>query len=70
MKVQNSDTPRASDGEIPNDANARMKSDIERQLQEARQRLLDLTGRNRLLNYRPSKRRTIHVIDEIPKEIY
>lgn len=70
MTIQNSDTPRASDGEVANGANARVKSDIERQLQAARQRLLDLTGRNRLLNYRPSKRRTIHVIDEIPKEIF
>ena len=70
MIIQNSDTPRASDGEVANGTNARVKSDIERQLQAARQRLLDLTGRNRLLNYRPSKRRTIHVIDEIPKEIF
>ncbi len=43
---------------------------IERQLQEARQRLLDLTLKNRLLNFRPTKRRTIKVIDEIPKEIF
>ena len=70
MKIQNSDILRASDGEVANGANAGVKSDIERQLQAARQRLLDLTGRNRLLNYRPSKRRTIHVIDEIPKEIF
>lgn len=70
MTIQNSDTPCASDGEVANGANARVKSDIERQLQAARQRLLDLTGRNRLLNYRPSKRRTIHVINEIPKEIF
>ena len=70
MKIQDSDTPRAFDGEVANGANARVKSDIEKQLQAARQRLLDLTGRNRLLNYRPSKRRTIRVIDEIPKEIF
>ena len=70
MKIQNSETPRASAGEVANGANARVKSDIEKQLQAARQRHLDLTGRNRLLNYRPSKRRTIRVIDEIPKEIF
>ena len=70
MKIQNGDTPRASDGEVAHGANAGVKSDIEKQLQAARQRLLDLTRRNRLLNYRPSKRRTIHVIDEIPKEIF
>ena len=36
----------------------------------ARQRLLDLTLNNRLLNYRPSRRRTIQVVDEIPREIF
>ena len=70
MKIQNRDTSRASGDEVANGENARVKSDVETQLQEARQRLLDLTGRNRLLNYRPSKRRTIRVIDEIPKEIF
>lgn len=70
MKIRNSDTPRASNGGVVDGANTRVKSDIEGQLQAARQRLLDLTGRNRLLNYRPSKRRTIHVIDEIPKEVF
>ena len=43
---------------------------IEKKLQSARERLLDLTLRNRLLNFRPSKRRTIQVVDEIPKEIF
>lgn len=43
---------------------------IQKQLQSARERLLDLTLRNRLLNFRPSKRRTIQVIDEIPTEIF
>ncbi len=45
-------------------------SDIQKQLEEARQRLLDLTGRNRFLNYRPTKRRTIKVIDENPREVF
>ena len=45
MKIQNRDIPRVSDGEVANGANAHVKSDIERQLQAARQRLLDLTGR-------------------------
>ena len=70
MKIQNNEIQRASDSQVANDANAHVKSDIEGQLQAARQRLLDLTRRNRLLNYRPSKRRTIRVIDEIPKEIF
>ena len=43
---------------------------ITEQLQAARQNLLDLTGRNRLLNFRPSRRRSIQVIDEIPKEVF
>ena len=43
---------------------------IAAQLQAARQNLLDLTGRNRLLNFRPSRRRSIQVIDEIPKEVF
>ena len=44
--------------------------DIDRQLQAARQRLLDLTMRNRLLNFRPTKRKTIQVVDEIPREVF
>lgn len=43
---------------------------IEKQLSAARQKLLDLTMRNRLLNSRPTKGRTIEVIDEVPREIY
>ena len=43
---------------------------IAAQLQAARQNLLDLTGHNRLLNFRPSKRRSIRVIDEMPKEVF
>ena len=44
--------------------------DVERLLQAARQNLLDLTMRNRLLNFRPSKARTVRVVDEIPREVY
>ncbi|MEE9116402.1 MAG: DUF3320 domain-containing protein [Thermoplasmata archaeon] len=43
---------------------------VERQLEAARQNLLDLTMRNRLLNYRPTKARTLRVVDEIPREVY
>lgn len=46
-----------------------MKS-IERELQSARNNLLDLSMRNRLLNFHPTTKRTIRVIDEIPREIY
>src|SRR5436190_12695238 len=43
---------------------------IARELEKARQNLIDLTLRNRLLNYRTSAVRTIRVIDEVPAEIY
>jgi len=43
---------------------------LERQLGSARQSLLDLTMRNRLLNFRPTKRSTVRVVDEIPAELY
>lgn len=43
---------------------------VARELEHARRRLLDLTLRNRLLNYRPSAARSIRVIGELPAEIY
>ena len=43
---------------------------ITQELHVAREKLLDLTLRNKLLNYRTSKLRTIQIIDEIPKEIF
>jgi len=45
-------------------------TDIEKRLEEARNNLLDLSMRNRLLNFRPTKGRTVRVVDEIPREIY
>jgi len=39
-------------------------------IEDARRGLLDLTFRNRLINYRPSKARTIRILDENPAEIY
>src|SRR5262249_1510208 len=44
-------------------------TDIAKQLQAARQNLLDLTMRNRLLNFRPTKLKTIQLIDAIPTDI-
>ncbi len=44
--------------------------DILKQLEDARKRLLDLTRRNRLLNHKPRKARSIRIVDEIPQEIY
>jgi hypothetical protein len=40
------------------------------ELESIRQKLLDLSYRNKLLNYKSSKRRTIPIIDESPREIY
>ncbi len=45
-------------------------TEVEKQLDAARQQLLDLTLRNRLLNFRKTRRSTLTVIDEIPREIY
>jgi very-short-patch-repair endonuclease/DNA polymerase III delta prime subunit len=47
-----------------------LEHDIERQLVDARRNLLDLTLRNKLLNYRPSKAKSLQVFDEIPREIF
>ena len=44
--------------------------DLVLQIEAARKSLLDLTMRNRLLNFRPNKKRSIHVVDELPNEIY
>lgn len=43
---------------------------INKELETARHGLLDLTMRNHLLNFKPSKARTIKVVDEISKEVY
>jgi very-short-patch-repair endonuclease len=43
---------------------------VARELEAARQSLLDLTLRNRLLHYRPSRLCSIRVIGELPAEIY
>ena len=45
-------------------------TEVEKQLDAARQQLLDLTLRNRLLNFRKTRRSTLTVVDEIPREIY
>ena len=40
------------------------------QLANARRELLDLSGRNRLLNFRPTKRTTIPIVDEVPNHVW
>lgn len=43
---------------------------VEEKLEDARNSLLDLTLRNRLINYRPAKNRSIAVRDEEPCDVY
>lgn len=44
--------------------------DIKNEIQRFREKLLDLTNRNPLLNYRKSRRRTIEFVDSLPDDIY
>ncbi len=43
---------------------------IETELDKARKRLLDLSLRNRLLNFRQTKRSTIQLVHEVPDEVF
>ena len=42
---------------------------VDRALADIRKKLLDLTRRNRLLNYRPGSR-SLAVVDELPDEVF
>lgn len=44
--------------------------DIERGIERMRMRLLDLSNRNRLLNFRHTKRSSLQVVGEAPESIY
>ena len=44
--------------------------DLINELQRFRGKLLDLSLRNPLLNYRKSVRKTLQVVDELPDEVY
>ena len=43
---------------------------VSSELTRARQRLVDLTLRNRLLNFRPTRRTTIRIVDELPGQVW
>ena len=45
-------------------------SSIRQELEKSRRDVLDLTLRNPLLNFRPTKRRGIHVVDERSRELF
>ncbi|MCR9296772.1 MAG: DUF4011 domain-containing protein, partial [bacterium] len=44
--------------------------DLQKEIGRFRERLLDLSLRNPLLNYRKSKRRTLQIVNELPNVIY
>ena len=46
------------------------QASIAEQLTQSRKELLDLTLRNSLLNFRPSRTRGLKIIDEIPREVF
>lgn len=43
---------------------------VEKQLQSAREKLLDLSMRNQLLNYRPSDARSVNIVDCVPAKLF
>ncbi|MFK7819779.1 MAG: DUF4011 domain-containing protein [Planctomycetaceae bacterium] len=47
-----------------------MSLDVSSELNRLREKLLDLTNRNPLLNYRKTKRRTLQIVDELPNQIF
>ena len=49
---------------------AQEATSVAAQLNQVRAELLDLTLRNALLNFRPSKTRGVEIIDEIPREVF
>jgi hypothetical protein len=47
-----------------------MSAQVERELAQARELLLDLSLRNRLLNYRPTRRTSVPIVDELPDQVW
>jgi very-short-patch-repair endonuclease len=47
-----------------------MTESVERRLEKFREKLLDLTRRNRLLNFRATPASTIRIVDELPAEVF
>lgn len=50
--------------------NSQFSEKIEKRLNSWKQKLIDLTKRNRLLNFKESKTSTVKIIDEIPTEVF
>ena len=57
-------SPATQSGRKPN------RAAIARQITQSRKELLDLTLRNSLLNFRPSKTRGLKIVDELPHEAF
>ncbi|MCZ6795053.1 MAG: DUF4011 domain-containing protein, partial [Planctomycetota bacterium] len=47
-----------------------MSQTVQSRLKKFQEKLLDLSKRNRLLNYRPLKASTVPIVDELPAEIF
>jgi hypothetical protein len=47
-----------------------MPIDIKAKPDELRTKLLNLTNRNRLLNFRLTQRRSVQIFDELPNQVY
>ena len=47
-----------------------MSKTIEKRLEHWKSKLIDLSKRNKMINFRPTKRTSIHIIDELPTEIF
>ncbi len=58
MDLEEADQPSGS-GEIP--------EKVQNRLEDWKKSLIDLSLRNRLLNYSPRKRSTVEIVDELPQ---
>jgi len=47
-----------------------MSKTVEKRLDHWKSKLIDLSKRNKMINFRPTKRTSIHIIDELPTEIF
>jgi very-short-patch-repair endonuclease len=47
-----------------------MPETVEKRLEHWKSKLIDLSKRNKMINFRPTKRTTIHIVDELPGVIF
>lgn len=66
-----SDSTKTNGGGTPSDRpDGLFSGDVVKGLERLRRRLLDLTKRNRLLNFRHSRRSSVRAVDEMPDQLY